>query len=232
MKKKALTTFQQRAKRIESLIRCADVYGLHTLAVLRNEEPDTRLIGTVIREGSYSTQAYSAGMYFDAEELEAFEKEAHLKAICEHIVFASYVATEDYLIAKFKEYYSLANEIDPSEVDNQYLRVNDIHLDGCENIKKSFRRHLDVRLNKFHHPQVSVFHEAKWFDPESCWEGMKTLSRFRNKIAHAKDEESMGPIMLVDSYSAFDFCRSYAQLFDCNYDMRFYDGVKNRFENA
>lgn len=232
MKKKALATFEQRAKRIESLIRCADIYGLLTRAVLRNEEPDMSLIGKIIRDGGYSTQALSAGMFFEAEELEVFANEAHLKAICEQIVFASYVATEDYLIAKFKEYYSLTKEVDPSEVDEKYLEVHRIFLSGQENIKRNFRRHLEIRLNKFNHPQVSVFHEAKWFHPESCWEGMKTLSRFRIGIAHAKNEESMGPIMLVDAYSAFDFCRRYARLFDCNYDMRFYDGVKVKFENA
>lgn len=232
MKKKALTTFEQRVRRIESLIRCADVYGLLTRAILRNEEPDMSLIGKIIREGGYSSQALSAGMLFEAEELEIFAKEAHLKAICEQIVFASYVATEDYLIAKFKEYYSLVKEIDPSEVDEKYLEANRIFLSGQENIERNFKRHLDIRLNKFNHPQISVLHEAKWFHPESCWEGMKTLSKFRIGIAHAKNEERMGPIMLVDAYSAFDFCRRYAGFFDCSYDMRFYDGVKVRFENA
>ena len=120
----------------------------------------------------------------------------------------------------------------PPEVDEKHLEVNGIFLRGQENTKRNFRRHLDIRLNKFNHPQASVFHEAKWFHPESCWEGMKILSRLRNGIAHAKDEESTGPIMLVDAYSAFDFCRRYALLFDCNYDRKFYDGVKVRFENA
>jgi hypothetical protein len=232
MKKKALTKFEQRAKRIESLIRCADVYGLNVLALLRNEEPDINLVKKIITEGGYSTQALTTDLLFKVEEQEAFEKEAHLKAICEQIVFASYVATEDYLIAKFKEYYSWAKEIDPSEVDKQHLQDNKIFLSGLENIKKYFRKHLDVRLNKFDHPQVSVFTEAKWFCPESCWEGIKKLSAFRHDIAHAKDEERMRPIMLVDAYSALDFCRSYTLLFDCNYDNWFYDGVKVRFENA
>ena len=232
MKKKALTTFEQKAKRIESLIRCADVYGLNVLALLRDEQPDINLVKQVIKGPGYSTQVLTKDWHFEVEEQEVFEKEAHLKAICEQIVFASYVATEDYLIAKFKEYYSLAKDIDPPEVDEKHLEVNGIFLSGQENIKRNFRRHLDIRLNKFNHPQVSVFHEAKWFHPESCWEGMKTLSRFRIGIAHAKNEESMGPIMLVDAYSAFDFCRRYARLFDCNYDMRFYDGVKVKFENA
>ena len=232
MKKKALTTFVQRAKRIESLIRCADVYGLNALALLRDEQPDTSLVKQVIKGPGYSTQALTRDLLFKVEEQEAFEKEAHLKAICEQIVFASYVATEDYLITKFKEYYSRTKEIDPSEVDEKHLQDNKIFLSGLDHIKKNFRKHLEVRLNKFNHPQVSVFHEANWFHPESCWEGMKTLSKFRNGIAHAKDEESIGPIMLVDAYSAFDFCRSYALLFDFNYNMKFYEGVKNRFENA
>lgn len=231
MKSQALIIFEKRAGRIESLIRCADVYGLHTLAVLRNEK-DMSLIEKVIREGSYSTQALSTGLYFKAEEQEAFEKEAHLKAICEQIVFASYVATEDYLIAKFKEYYSCAKEMEVSEIDETHLRHNRIHLNGLENIKQNFRKHLDVRLSKFDHPQVSVLAEAKWFYPESCWEGIKILSAFRNSIAHAKDEESTGPIMLVDAYSAFDFCRRYALFFDYSYDKKFYEGVKVRFENA
>ena len=166
------------------------------------------------------------------EDQEAFEKEAHLKAICEQIVFASYVATEDYLIAKFKEYYSRTKEIDPSEVDKKHLKDNKIFLSGLDNIKDNFRERLEVRLNKFNHPQVSVFDEANWFHPKSCWEGINTLSKFRNGIAHAKDEESIGPIMLVDAYSAFDFCRRYALLFDFNYNMKFYEGVKNRFEDA
>lgn len=221
MKSNALTTFERRLERIRSLIRCADVYCLHALAQLRDEQPDLSLIEKIIREGVHSALNWSTGLFMTREEEKVFIEEGPLKAICDQIVFASYVAIEDFLVAKFKEYYAHKLSILISDIDD-YLDRNNIYINGLENIAKRYIKLLDFNIREFDHPQVAVHAEAKWFQPDTCWDGVKKLSMFRNGIAHAKYESRAGPNMLVDAHSVVEFCRRYAVLFDYYYDAKCY----------
>jgi hypothetical protein len=79
MKSNALTTFERRLERIRSLIRCADVYCLHALAQLRDEQPDLSLIEKIIREGVHSALNWSTGLFMTREEEKVFIEEGPLK---------------------------------------------------------------------------------------------------------------------------------------------------------
>ena len=62
------------------------------------------LIERIIKDKEVSLHAHSWQWTMREEDRDEFDKDGHLRSICEHIVFASYVATEAYLIKKFKEY--------------------------------------------------------------------------------------------------------------------------------
>jgi hypothetical protein len=223
-----LQSFDQACDSILSLIRCADIYGLHAISLFRGETVDLDLIERIVKEKMVSLHAHSWRWSMREEDRDEFDKDGHLRSICEHIVFASYVAIEAYLIEKFKEYFNYMFKA-PDQGRQGYL-MKRFSFRSLEEINKNYSRFLGIGLAQFNHPQVSTYAEAGWFDPSSCWEGLLKLEACRNQLAHLGRMDSVKLVVLVDAISVYLFCRSYVSLFDANYDDFIYNGRTVRHE--
>ena len=207
---------------ILSLIRCADIYGIHAISLFRGESPDLPLIGRIIKEKEVSLHAHSWQWTMRREEYDEFDNDGHLRSMCEHIVFSSYVAIEAYLKGKFKEYFEYMYKAPDQR--RQDLLMELIRPRGLKDINENYKRYLQVNLSEFNHPQVFTYAEAEWFNPHSCWEGLKHLEKCRNQLAHSGRMDSARLVVLVDAMSVFEFCRSYVLLFDASFDSCIYRG--------
>jgi hypothetical protein len=207
---------------ILSLIRCADIYGIHAISLFRGESPDLPLIGRIIKEKEVSLHAHSWQWTMRREEYDEFDNDGHLRSMCEHIVFSSYVAVEAYLKGKFKEYFDHMYKTPDQE--RQDLLLKRISLPSLQEIEEQDRKYLRINLADFNHPQVSTYAEAEWFNPTTSWQGLKQLEKCRNELAHSGRMNSARLVVLVDAMSVFQFCRRYVKLFDANYDSCIYQG--------
>lgn len=230
MESDAHRSFESSCDSIASLIRCADVFGLHALSLLRGEDRNLGLIERLIKENGVSQLAHSWQWFMRKEEYEIFGKIGHLRAICEHIVFASYVAVEAYLTAKFKEYF--AHLYKAPDADKLEALAKRFSFRNLEETNKHFGRYLGIRLAQYNHPQVSTYAEAAWFHPSSCWGGLTQLETCRNELAHSGRIESARLVVLVDAWSVFEFCRSYVQMFEASYNSNIYEGRTVRHEGT
>jgi hypothetical protein len=204
------------------MIRCADIYGIHAIALYRGERPDLPLIRRIIKEKEVSLHAHSWQWSMRREEYDEFDKDGHLRSMCEHIGFSSYVAVESYLKGKFKEYFDYMYKAPDQE--RQVLLLKRISLRSLKELNEQFGNYLRINLADFNHPQVSSYAEAEWFNPTSSWQGLKQLENCRNQLAHSGRMDSARLVVLVDAMSVFQFCRRYAMLFDANYDSLIYRG--------
>jgi hypothetical protein len=220
--------FEINCGSILSLIRCADIYGLHAISLFRGESPDLPLIQKIIKEKEVSLQAHSWQWIMQRKEYDKFDNDGHLRSICEHIVFSSYVAVESYLMGKFKEYFDHMYKAPDQERQNLLLKR--ISLRSLKELDEQFRKYLRINLSAFNHPQVSTYAEAEWFNPASSWQGLKQLEKCRNQLAHSGKMNSAKLVVLVDAMSVFQFCRCYVMLFDANYDSYVYQGRTVRHE--
>lgn len=222
--------FEITCSSILSLIRCADIYGIHAISLFRGESPDLPLIGRIIKEKEVSLHAHSWQWTMQKEEYEEFDNDGHLRSMCEHIVFSSYVAIEAYLKGEFKEYFDYLYKA--PDQDRQDLLLKRISLRSLQELDEQYRKYLRINLSSFDHPQVSVYAEAEWFNPATSWQGLKQLEKCRNQLAHAGRMDSAKMVVLVDAMSVFQFCRRYVMLFDPNYDSYIYQGRAIKYEST
>lgn len=225
-----LQLFEITCGSILSLIRCADIYGIHAISLFRGESPDLTLIGRIIKEKVVSLHAHSWQLTMRRDEYDQFDNDGHLRSMCEHIVFSSYVAVESFLQAKFKEYFDYLYKAPDQE--RQDLLFKRISLRSLTELNDHYRKYLRINLAGFNHPQVSTYAEAEWFNPASSWQGLKQLEKCRNQLAHSGKMNSAKLVVLVDAMSVFDFCRRYAELFDANYDSYIYHGRAVKHEST
>jgi len=223
----AFVAFRKNHSSIASLVRCADVYGLHALSAHRGEQPNVELIQEVVTQGGVSSLARSWQFYMKKDEYDSFGERGHLRAICEHVVFASYVALESYLIGKFCEYF----EVKYSALGERQRSVvcKKVSLRNLEEIKRHYSEFLDINIAHFE-PPIGVYEEAPWFHPASCWEGLKMLERCRNRLAHTGEMPDVKLVVLVDAWSAFEFCRKWVEYFEGNYNDHIHRNKPARFE--
>jgi hypothetical protein len=229
MTSNALHSFNQACGSILGLIRCADVYGLHAISISRGQEPDLAVIERVIKDSEVSLHAHSWQWTMQRKEFEDFDQNGHLRSMCEHIVFASYVAVEAYLKTKFNEYFDYMYKAPDSERQN--LLIKRISLRSLKEINESYCNYLQIGLARFNHPQVSTYAEAEWFNPHSCWQGLKRLEKCRNELAHSGRMNSARLVVLVDAMSVFQFCKDYVILFEDSYDSCVYRGRAVKHES-
>lgn len=215
---------------ILSLIRCADIYGLHAMSLFRGESPDLALIGRIIQEKEVSLHAHSWQWTMRREEYDEFDNDGHLRSMCEHIAFSSYVAVEAYLKGKFKEYFDHMYKAPDQE--RQDLLLKRISLRSLQELSEQYWKYLRIKLPDFNHPQVATYAEAEWFNPATSWQGLKQLEEYRNQLAHSGRMNSARLVVLVDAMSVFQFCRRYVMLFDANYDSYIYHGCAVKHESA
>lgn len=223
-----LQSFDQACDSVLSLIRCADIYGLHAISLFRGEIADPNLIERIIKDKEVSLHAHSWQWTMREEDREEFDKDGHLRSICEHIVFASYVAIEAYLIEKFKEYFN--HMYKAPDQGRQELMVKRFSFRSLDEINKHYSKFLGIGLAQFNHPQVSTYAEAEWFVPSTCWEGLLKLEACRHQLAHLGRMDSGNLVVLVDAMSVYQFCRRYVSLFDANYNDFIYKGHKVKHE--
>jgi hypothetical protein len=223
-----LQSFYQACDSILGLIQREDVYGLYTLSLLRGEIADPNLIERIVKDKEVRLHAHSWQWTMRKEDREEFDKYGHLRSICEHIVFASYVAVEAYLIEKFKEYFSHLYKA-PDE-ERQALLIKRFSFRSLEEINKLYSKFLGIGLAQFNHPQASTYAEAEWFGPSICWEGLLKLEACRHQLAHGGRMNSVNLVVLVDAMSAYQFSRHCVNLFDANYNNFFYNGRTARHE--
>lgn len=215
---------------ILSLIRCADIYGIHAISLFRGESPDLPLIGRIIKEKEVSLHSHSWQWTMRREEYDEFDNDGHLRSMCEHIVFSSYVAVEAYLKGKFKEYFDHMYKAPDQE--RQDLLLKRISLRSLKEFEEHYRKYLRINLAVFNHPQVSTYAEAEWFNPTTSWQGLKQLEECRNQLAHSGRMNSARLVVLVDAMSVFQFVRRYVMLFDATYDSYIYQGRAVKHEGT
>ena len=215
---------------ILSLIRCADIYGLHAISLFRGESPDLALIRRIIQEKEVSFHAHSWQWTMRREEYDEFDNDGHLRSMCEHIVFSSYVAVEAYLKGKFKEYFDHMYKAPDQE--RQDLLLKRISLRSLQELSEQYWKYLRIKLPDFNHPQIATYAEAEWFNPATSWQGLKQLEECRNQLAHSGRMNSARLVVLVDAMSVFQFCRNYVMLFDANFDSYIYHGRAVKHEGA
>lgn len=223
----SFAAFKRNNASIESLVRCADVYSLHALSIHRGAPPDTELIQKVITQGGRSSLARSWQLFMKKEEYDLFGERGHLRSICEHIVFASYVAVESYLIGKYGEYFHAKYAALGKSRRGAILKK--MSLRSLEEIRKQYAEFLDIHIANFE-PLVGVYKEAPWFHPSGCWNGLKILARCRNNLAHTGEMKDARLVVLVDAWSVFEFCREWVNYFEINYNDFVYRDKKVKFE--
>lgn len=211
----AFVAFQKNMASTTSLVRCADIYGIHALANLRGEAPNVELINKIIATDGLSTLTWSWALFMTNEERSKFGEHGHLRAVCEHIVFASYVAVESYLIGKFREYFT--HKYSSMNKDQQDSILKKISLRSLDEIKRQYADILHVNIAHFE-PTVGIFEEAPWFHPPSCWKGLKILEECRNSLAHCGEMKNARLVVLVDAWSVREFCREWVEYFESHFD--------------
>ena len=163
----AYTAFEKNAESIESLIRATDIYCQHVLALSRSQKPDLALIEKIISQKGLSTLTWTWHFHMTPQEHNDFDQAGHLRRMCEHIVFASYVALESYLISKFYEYCRCVSS--PAGEKRSSSHSKQCSFRSLDEIKRKYSRLLGIRLAAFE-PDAGVFEEGGWFHPNSCWE--------------------------------------------------------------
>lgn len=218
---KAHTAFEKNIDSIASLIRGADIYCQLVLALSRSKEIDLTVIQSIISEKKVSALTISWRFFMTKQEYEEFDQAGHLRRMCEHIVFASYVAVESYLISKFQEYFHHVFSGEPP--DWRISKLNGLSFRSLDEIKRQYSELLRLKIAIFE-PDPGVLEEASWFRPASSWEGLLTLQKVRNELAHHGEVRSYNIFVLVDAWSAFDFVRRWVSLFDANFDAFIFEG--------
>jgi len=217
----AYGAFRKNTESIESLIRGADIYCQHLLAISRSKEPDRALIEKIITQKQLSTLAWSWRFYMTPKEHDEFDKAGHLRRMCEHIVFASYVALESYLISKFREYFG--NVFSALGDERCSALLEHLSFRNLQEIERRYSALLNIRIAAFE-PDVGVLDEVEWFQPKSTWDGLRILEKVRNELAHSGEVHSHNIIVLVDAWSPFDFVCEWVELFESNFNDFFFEG--------
>lgn len=221
----AYSAFSKNAASIESLLRAADIFCQHVLALSRSQKPDLALIEKIITEKGLSTLHFSWRFFMTSQEHEEFDQAGHLRRMCEHIVFASYVALESYLISKFREYFD--HVFSAIESKPRSSLVERLSFRNLEEIKRQYSELLNIRISAFE-PDLGVLDEVVWFQPKNSWEGLKLLEKVRNELAHIGEVRSYNIFVLVDAWSAFDFVRSWVDLFEVNFNEFIFEGRRTK----
>lgn len=218
----AIEAFRNQEENIKHLLRAADVYTQHVIAVMRGVEADSKLIHRIVTEGGISTLNYSWRFFLSQKEYEKLRNEGQTRKICEEIVLSIYTAIEQYLISKFKEYlkYTLS-----SQSDHIYEAVEKrISYRSLSQIKSNYKEYLNIHLPSFE-PEEGGFEES-WFQPRSSWEGVTMLSEARNEIAHEGTCKKYSIFYLIDAYAPLHFATRWVTLFDSNFDSAVYEGKR------
>lgn len=218
-----LAVFEEHARGILNIIKAADIYALHIIAVYRNIEVDKKLINKIIKSDAISPLVFDSWSYRD-NEIAELEKTGHVRNIGQQIVLATYTALEVYLIEKFKEYYKhFLKDKNADFIENS--------LKGFffRNIKKEIKIHYSKILN-IHLPFFNITYytsdKCNW-RPKNAWEAILLIEKVRNQIAHTGKSTDYKIITLMDSWYLFDFVCEWVRTFDVEFDNMIYRGKES-----
>lgn len=222
---KAIDIFNESDRGILNIIRAADIYALHILAKIRNQEVDKDFIDILITKKGISGLNLLGTEYKD-NELELLKKDGHLKQIGQQILFATYTALEIYLIEKFREYYKhFSKNIDEAFVQASLKRF---YFRGLDDIKNNYRDCFKIHLDCFEIPYHSDEKSNFELKAKNSWETINFIAKARNDIAHKGKSEEYQIVTLMDSWYPFEFVRNWVSFFDSNFDYLVYENRETR----
>lgn len=215
-----LAVFEAHVRGILNIIKAADIYAQHIIALYRNTEVEKNLIEKIIKSSAVSPLAFDDCSYH-RNELAVLEERGYMRNIGQQIILATYTALEVYLIEKFKEYYRyLLRNKDESFVKNSLKRFS------FRNIKDDIKRHY-FEILKIHLPSFNTTYytaeKCNW-RPKDCWEAILLLEKVRNQIAHTGRSIDYKIITLMDSWYPFDFVCEWVRTFEVEFDNMIYRG--------
>lgn len=215
---KAINIFNGLEKGILNIIKAADIYALHIIANIRNQEPEKEVINELLGSNKISWLNF-LGVAYKNEDIQILEKDGQLKHIGQQILLSTYTAFEIYLIEKFKEYYRcLSKNKEGDFLENTLKRFS---FRSIKNIAENYYELLKINLPSF---DIEYFSDDKSsFQPKNSWEAINLISIARNEIAHIGESKKYKIVTLMDSWYPFEFIRRWVSLFDCNFDSLIYE---------
>ena len=220
---KAIDKFSELEHGILGIIRAADLYALHTMAKLRNTEPDSQSINFIMN-GEKISGFNLVGNAYTKEELLTLQNEGYFTEIGQQIIVASHTALEIYLILKFKEYYSYSfSKSDAALVEES---LNQFSFRSLKDFKELYKKFFNIHLPSFEIDYHSS-HGCN-FQPKNSWEALKLIYGARNNIVHKGSSINYKVTSLMDSWYPFEFIRRWVTLFDTNFDLLIYKKTTTR----
>lgn len=220
---KAIDKFHKLEQGILGIVRAADVYALHTMAKIRNEEPDMDAIKSIM-SGRKISGLNIFGEQYKKNELELLERDGHFAEIGQQIIVTTHTALESYLALKFREYYKfLSSGCSELPVDETLKQFN---FRGLEDFKKAYKKFFGIHI-----PSFDIdYHTSDGcsFQPKDSWEALELIHRARNDIVHKGTPLNYQVSTLMDSWYPFEFARDWVSLFDVNFDSFIYQKIETR----
>lgn len=222
----ALTIFERHEAGILNLVRAADLYSNHLMAKLRGKPLEPHIVTALMDRGQVSGLAFFA-IPTTPDERAMLEREGHFREIGQQILVATYTAVESYLSNKFAEYYRFRQAgADPRSTTASLEMLQSQLSRSLDDARAVFRKVLDLDIRWFEVDDIETTYACS-FVPPSTWDALCLMSRVRNAIVHGGDTGYCFH-SLVDAWYPFLLVRSWATLFDANFDMLVYDNRRTK----
>jgi hypothetical protein len=224
MEKEAFQQYEELERGIEKIITAADIYAIHIMSKVREEEPPFDIINDIMSNNKLSGFSVIGNSY-TKNELKLLEDKSYFREIGQQIIVATHTAFEAYLDLKFKEYYRylLTNHnFYTNFIEKSLKKLNNRCLDD---FKKNYNDLLEIHLPSF---DIDVIYTTDGcsFMINNSWDAICLIDKTRNDIVHKGKSVNYKISTLMDSWYVFDFIRRWVLLFDANFDSFIYDKRK------
>lgn len=218
---KAIERFRELELGIKTIIRATDVYAIHVMSRLRNQDVDMVGINAIL-SGKKMSGFNLLGETYSKDEKAYLEAQGHFKAIGQQIIVATHTALESYLILKFKEYYRFKmNGGDPKILEKT---ENDFKFGCLDDFKRQYKKYFSIHLPLF---EIEFFTSNGCnFKPKKSWDAIQLIDRSRHEIVHKGFLDSYKVSTLMDSWYPFEFVQGWVLSFDAVFDSYVYKGQK------
>jgi len=220
---KAIDKFHELEQGVLGIVRAADIYALHVMAKIRNEEPDINVLESIL-SGRKISGFNVVGEAYKKNELELLEKEGHFTEIGQQIIVAAQTALESYLILKFREYYKFLSSGSSESLVEETLKRFSFRC--LNDFKEAYKRFFGIHIPSFD-VDYHTSHGCN-FEPKDSWEALKLIYEARNDIVHKGASINYQVSTLMDSWYPFEFVRNWVSLFDANFDSFIYHKIETR----
>ena len=215
---KAIDKFHDLDQGVLGIIRAADVYAIHVMSMIKDEEPALDSIKSIL--GGNRMSGWNLGGPYSEADLSALEEKGHFKEIGQQIIVATHTALESYLILKFQEYYRhLFSGCNVSAID---ISLNKFNLRCLNDFKENYVKLFGIHLPSF---EFEFATEARCnFQPNDCWEAIRIIDESRHDIVHKGALVNYKIISQMDSWYPFEFVRLWVQSFEACFNAFIYEG--------